>query len=223
MNAYRDAEDDLGAWHHDRCVSLSPGEPLPNVLMAIRDLDLPVGELGPPAPLTGDALKQLVSAAFGRLPPHAGGGKARRTSPSGGARHPTEGYIFCLDVRGLERGVWHVRGRKGDLVRIAELPPEDWLRENLSGLFLREPNPDALLVVTSVFQRNMFRYREPRTLRTIFMDAGHLLATVEMVAAAMGLRTSVHQALSDEQIERLLGLNGLAEGVVGGAALKGRS
>jgi hypothetical protein len=50
----------------------------------------------------------------------------------------------------------------------------------------------------------MYRYREPRTFRTVFTDAGHLLGTFEMVASALGVRSFVHHALNDMEIERML-------------------
>ncbi len=99
------------------------------------------------------------------------------------------------------------------------LPGPDWLAANLSGLFLSDWSPEALVVVTGVFARNMYRYREPRTLRTVFMDAGHLIGTLEMAAARVGVRSFVHHAVNDRAVEDLLGLNGLREGVIAGVGL----
>ena len=82
--------------------------------------------------------------------------------------------------------------------------------------------PQALVVVTAVFGRNMYRYREPRTFRTVFMDTGHLLGTFEMVASALGLQSFIHHAINEEAVERMLGLAALQEGVIGGAAVAGR-
>lgn len=222
MASYGDVEEDRSVWDHDRCNRLGPGEALPAAVAAIGDLTAPLHHHADPAPLTRDKLLGLLSVAFGRLPPHRGVSKPRRSSPSGGARHPSEGYLLNLLVPDLPRGVWHVRGGQSDLVWVAELPENGWLLEHFSGLFLSDPHPEALMVVTSVFARNMYRYREPRTLRTVFLDAGHIIATLEMAAISEGIKPSTHHALDDVAVEELLGVDALKEGVVAGVALKGR-
>lgn len=73
----------------------------------------------------------------------------------------------------------------------------DWTKAHLEGLYLAPFTPQALIVVTAVFARNMYRYREPRTFRTVFMDVGHLLGTFEMVASALGVRSFIHHAMNE--------------------------
>lgn len=120
---------------------------------------------------------------------------------------------------GLAPGVWHVRGRVNDLVPLADLPDEHWLHSNLSGLYRAPWMPQATVVISAVFARNMYRYREPRTFRSVFLDVGHVVATVEAVSRALGVRSHAHHAMNDGEVERLLGLSSLREGVVAGVAL----
>jgi hypothetical protein len=92
----------------------------------------------------------------------------------------------------------------------------------MSGPFLAPFEPEAVLVITSVFTRNMYRYREPRTFRTVFLDAGHLIATADATAGSLGISTFFHHAVNDREVERELGISYLTEGVLAAIALAGR-
>jgi hypothetical protein len=70
----------------------------------------------------------------------------------------------------------------------------------------------CLVAITSVFDRNMYRYREPRTFRTVHMDVGHLATTLGVAAAGHHVMSHVAYADDEEAIERSLGLDGLEEG-----------
>lgn len=135
-----------------------------------------------------------------------------RTSPSGGARHPTEGYLLAVDLDGLDPGWYHVRpaGPPGLEQLRAQVPP---LREAFPASVARSPFPvAALLVLTARFTRNMYRYREARTFRTVHMDAGHIAATARMTAHDLGWITQLAYADRPDVIEQSLGLHPLAEG-----------
>ncbi|NEN04454.1 SagB/ThcOx family dehydrogenase [Diaminobutyricibacter tongyongensis] len=134
-----------------------------------------------------------------------------RTSPSGGSRHPSELYLLALSVEGLSRGVYHVATLEQTLGRVGALPPDDRdLRDGLPGAF-RLPAPTrAIFVITSHFERNMYRYREPRTLRTLYYDAGHLGGLVEALGDSDGLVAHGHQGFVDSYLAGLIGSDGLA-------------
>lgn len=221
MATYDDVEADVSVWVHDRCSHLAGDFSLPPADEALETLTAPVGHLAAGSTLSAEKLTILLASTFGRLPPRGGAKKPRRSSPSGGAQHPVEGYIVNLSVPGIDRGVWHIRGRDNDLVRIASLPGDEWLTKNLSGLFRAAWTPEAVVVFTAVFARNMYRYREPRTLRTIFLDTGHLIATLETAAAAQGIASFAHHGMDDPAVEQLLGLTGLREGAMAGVGLAG--
>lgn len=138
----------------------------------------------------------------------------RRTSPSGGARHPCEGYVIVLDVPGIRPGAYHVNSVGSYLEQIREDPPEPAvLAEVVPVEFHRfDREISAVIVISCVFTRNMYRYREPRTFRTVHNDAGHLAATASMIAAAAGLLAQVEYVGFDRTIEAYLGLDGLSEG-----------
>jgi len=170
--------------------------------------------------LTFEQLSVVLSLTFGikselevRPPaaPHI-----RRTSPSGGSRHPTEAYVVAVNVDGLPAGWYHVcmKGEDDrpalDLLIDGGIEDEE-LRRIFPSSYRRAPfDVGAIVVLTSVFERNMYRYREPRTFRTVHMDAGHLAATATILANALSRRTSVEY--SDLAVEERLGLSPLEEG-----------
>lgn len=149
----------------------------------------------------------------------------RKTSPSGGARHPTEGYVAAITVDGLEPGFYHFAVGRRTLDLVAPLPPSppmamDMLFQGPYRCRSRHGfEPRAIVIFSSMFERNMYRYREPRTFRTVFLDVGHLTATLEIVAASMGIRCYPHHGVDDSAVEDILRLRGLEEGVIYAAAL----
>src|SRR5260221_6350197 len=72
----------------------------------VTSLDSVMGQHVAPQPLTRQSVETLMCVAFGKLRSrqvHASGRApvVRRTSPSGGSRHPTEGYVLTYGVNGL--------------------------------------------------------------------------------------------------------------------------
>lgn len=173
----------------------------------------------PPTPLDGSALKTLLSLTFGatgqRETQTVPTPLLLRTSPSGGARHPTEGYVVVRAVDGVARGWYHVTMRPFSLRRVNDLAGDD--HDLLDRVFpdtrRRAPFPPrAIVVLTSVFERNMYRYREPRTFRTVHMDAGHLAGTLALAARSIGVRSVASWDDDACGIERALGCHGMREG-----------
>lgn len=139
-----------------------------------------------------------------------------RTSPSGGSRHPTETYIVAINVEGVDPGWYHlsvkdrsikvVKKGRSDSNSLKNLFPTTYTRANF--------HVDLILVYTSIFERNMYRYRDPRTFRTIHMDVGHLAATTEVILEEAGLEFLVQYSANDDGIENFLGLDPLVEGYI---------
>jgi len=111
MASYNAEEADGSVWAHASCEQLTPSVPIPPATDALRRLDEAPPAIGWTGPLSVEPIATILSATFGRLPPHQGSRKPRRSSPSGGARHPVEGYLFNLTVTGLEAQTSHSRVR----------------------------------------------------------------------------------------------------------------
>lgn len=176
--------------------------------------------------LDSDTLETIATSVYGILRKRRPFGAqeaadlVRKTSPSGGARHPTELYIMVLDVKDMKPGLYHYNFGQNSLDFIKPLPNENF-ETNLEGLFRIQDKPEALFFMTSVFARNRYRYREPRTLRTVYMDVGHLSMTLKFVADSLGLECFFHHGINEKWFEGYINANEYDEGFMLGACLKG--
>lgn len=134
---------------------------------------------------------------------------ARRSSPSGGGLNACEGYLYVRNVVGLEPGIYAYHPDEHALSLIRPLPDEP-LGQLLCGQHFIDPLPFGLFI-TSRFDKLWWKYEHSRAYRMAFVETGHVSQTFLMVATALGLKTWLTGALSDRQVERLLGLEGAPE------------
>jgi SagB-type dehydrogenase family enzyme len=135
-----------------------------------------------------------------------------KSIPSGGARHPTEIFVATFDLVGAPDGVYHydVAGHRLELIRAGELHLE--FAEATLDLFAKhDAAPAALLVFTSLVERAMWRYRDPRSFRAILVDVGHAVMAYRHVARLLGFRTYALQKLRDRRIAELLDVDPVAQ------------
>ena len=133
-----------------------------------------------------------------------------KTSPSGGARHPLEVYLFALRVTGLPRGVYHYRADRNSLELLRRGASEDRLVNLCAGQdWIRHCS--ALFVMTAVLPRVMWRYHFSRAYRVVLLEAGHFCQTFCLVATRLGLAPFCTAALVDARLEKDLGLDGATE------------
>ena len=136
---------------------------------------------------------------------------ALKTSPSGGARHPIELYVIARRVRGLTAGVYHYASDSHLLERLPGEPPsfdellptQWWYREAA-----------VLVLFTALFERTRWRYSAPRAYRAVMIEAGHVCQTFCLTATWLGLAPFCSMAIADANVERLLGIDGISEGVL---------
>lgn len=155
----------------------------------------------------------LTFGVQGWLNFHGLGKLAVKTSPSGGARHPVEAYIVARKVNGLNPGVYHYASHRHELERLRDLPSmrslraltpaQDWCSKSA-----------CMILMTAVFGRDQWKYRFPRAYRAVLLDAGHICQTFCLTATWLGLAPYCTMALADSKIERLLGIDGVSEGVI---------
>jgi SagB-type dehydrogenase family enzyme len=136
-----------------------------------------------------------------------------KTSPSGGARHPLEVYLFVQHVAGLPRGVYHYRADQHSLELLSQKASEERLVELCAGQdWIRHCS--ALFVMTAVFPRVMWRYHFSRAYRVVLLEAGHFCQTFCLVATWLGLAPFCTAALNDAKLEKELDLDGATEAVL---------
>jgi len=158
----------------------------------------------------------LLSLSFGvvkKIPcPWKGEPLCFRTSPSGGARHPTEGYYISLDQARCESRWFHIQVEPLCLARLCA-PADISILHKLFPRHLSEAPflAKSLIVLTSVWTRNMYRYREPRTFRSVHMDIGHMAATIEAIASRLNLSTYAHYGFLESDLAEFLGIDMIFE------------
>jgi putative peptide maturation dehydrogenase len=142
----------------------------------------------------------------------------RKTSPSGGGLHPIEAYPLVVNVRGLATGLYHynVERHALDLLRPLERAAAESLAElfTLGQSYFRSAN--VLFVLTARWYRNFWKYRyAKKSYRVIHVEAGHLSQTLYLLCTQLGLGAFYTGAINDANVEEVLGLDPLEEGVVG--------
>ncbi len=161
---------------------------------------------------TGTAMTQ---EALSRLLFHTGGitaeqwGTGLRAAPSAGALYPIETYVLAHRVEGLEMGVYHYAVQPHALTRLrAGDVRNEIVRAGILQNFLGEAN--VVLVLTSIFQRLRWRYRE-RAYRYAMLEAGHIGQNVYLAATALGMGACAVGAFNDDAVNALVGVDGVEE------------
>lgn len=168
------------------------------------------------APVTLDAISTLLHYTWGQtgtVMSPTFGPLVRKTSPSGGARHPGEVYVAALDVKGLAPGIYHFNARDN----VLELIRRGVTRRELLSFAVGQEHvaaSSAVFLMTTYFPRSMWKYRSPRAYRVVTLDTGHLGQTFCLVATWLGLAPFTTAAMQDTAIERVLGIDGVRESMM---------
>jgi SagB-type dehydrogenase family enzyme len=126
---------------------------------------------------------------------------ALRMNPSSGNLHPTEAHLILPALPGVTAGILHYNSFLHALEPRALVPETLWrqIKEHL--------HTDGFLVaLTSIFWREAWKYGE-RAFRYCQHDVGHALAALSFSANLLGWKVTWLNALSDEEIARLLGFD----------------
>jgi SagB-type dehydrogenase family enzyme len=139
-------------------------------------------------------------------------GLGLRAAPSAGALYPIEVYPVVHRVEGLVPGVYHYSYPDHALEQLQERDLQGALIQYGVGQeFLGQAN--VVLILTAIFQRTRWKYRE-RTYRYVMLEAGHIGENVYLAATSMGLGACAVGAFFDDDLNRLLGVDGIREAVV---------
>lgn len=147
---------------------------------------------GAPQPLTLATLSSFLRHAAGLTAWKVLGPDrwSLRVNPSSGNLHPSELYLLLPAGIAWDAGVYHYNVHDHVLEQRLALPAEA-----IRG---------ASLVITSVLQRELWKYGE-RGLRYCLLDTGHLLAQCQASAALNGWRLSPH-AIDHDTLSALVGI-----------------
>ncbi len=177
---------------------------------------------------------QLMARVFGARGlghPAPGFDVLKRTSPSGGALHPTECWLIVQRVQDVAPGLYRYRidthalepvtpgiapPQPGDATTRAldDSTPRAWTTEELRAFariavagqdwFADAP---VLCVLAPRFHRNFWKYRNhAKAYRVAVLDVGHLSQTLQLCATQAGLGPFITSAINEVDIERAFGL-----------------
>lgn len=139
-------------------------------------------------------------------------GHVFRTAPSAGALYPIDTYVFAHGVEELEHGLYHY-GVQGHLLE--EVARGNFRGELAEAALFQEfcSEAPAVLVWTSVFPRSKWKYRQ-RAYRYVYLDAGHIAQNLALAAVGLGLGSCQVAAFFDDEMNALLGVDGVEESVI---------
>ncbi|MET0553030.1 MAG: SagB/ThcOx family dehydrogenase [Vicinamibacteria bacterium] len=167
-------------------------------------------------PLRLDQLSRLLGGSYGivdRKPlDRTGRVQPLRPVPSGGALYPLEIYPLVVAGQDLEPGVYHydVPGHGLELLRpradVAAFLEEIGVPDNVRGFA-------AVFVLTAVFERTLFKYSD-RGYRFVLLDAGHVAQNLCLLASACGLGAVCLGGFYDDEVNALVGADGVDESAV---------
>jgi len=189
--------------------------------------------------LPQESFSQLMARVFGARGigrPAPGFEVIKRTSPSGGALHPTECWLIVQRVEGIPPGLYRYRVDGHALEPVSPLvaPPQPgdsgtrslgdeapraWTVEEVHAFariavagqdfFADAP---VLCVLAPRFHRNFWKYRNhAKAYRVCVLDVGHLSQTLQLCATQAGLGPFVTGAINEIDLERAFGMTGYVQ------------
>ncbi|HUV99868.1 MAG TPA: SagB family peptide dehydrogenase [Gallionella sp.] len=150
-----------------------------------------------PQPITLNTVAALMELAFGLSAWKEYGPDrwAVRCNPSSGNLHPTEAYVICRQIHGIEDGVYHYLSR------------DHQLEQRCKFVATTTGTPSRLLVgLSSIIWREAWKYGE-RAFRYCQLDTGHAIAALRYAAATLGWSLHIEDSCSQQQIAQWLGLD----------------
>ncbi|MBE9138625.1 SagB/ThcOx family dehydrogenase [Nodosilinea sp. LEGE 07088] len=135
-----------------------------------------------------------------------------RSAPSAGGLYPAEVYLISRGNRLLPAGLYNYQVRSHTLWRYWD----DHCWQGLQQACFWHPALEAThlaLVVTGVFYRSAWRYRD-RAYRRICLDAGHLLGNLELASTLVDFRPHLIASFADRAVADLLYLDPVQEGAL---------
>jgi SagB-type dehydrogenase family enzyme len=136
-----------------------------------------------------------------------------RTVPSAGARHSFETYLFIRNVQDLDPGLYRFLPVENELLFIREV--ENVARELIIACFGQGfVGAGAVTFVwTTIPYRMEWRYGLSAH-RVIPMDVGHVCQNLYLACEAIGAGTCAVAAYDQEEMDKLVGVDGYDEFVI---------
>ncbi len=163
-----------------------------------------------PHPLSTRQLARLLWAVAGVRKKEWG--FLLRTVPSAGGLYPLETYLMANRVDGLKQGIYHLHVPSFSLELVKEGNHSPALAKAALGQEMVATSA-VTLIWTAIIDRCRVKYGE-RGYRYLYLDAGHAGQNLYLAATAMDLGCCTIGAFFDDEVNQLLGVDGLQETVL---------
>lgn len=134
----------------------------------------------------------------------------RKASPSSGALHAEEVYIFAYRVTDLDQGIYHYRPQDHKLTQIALGDYEAEIIEANYNQFYSNGLACGLYL-TCRLDKLWWKYKHSRSFKVALLDIGHASQTVLLSATALNLKTWITAAFQDSIVNNLIQVDGTIE------------
>jgi len=135
-----------------------------------------------------------------------------RTAPSAGALYPIETYIIANDIKGLEPGIYHysIQTHQLEQIRLGGFGQQVAVAALSQGMCA---TASAVFIWSAMFERCKWKYSQ-RAYRYIYLDAGHIAENLALAAVSLNLGTCEIGALFDDQVNVIIGIDGIEESTI---------
>jgi SagB-type dehydrogenase family enzyme len=131
-----------------------------------------------------------------------------KAAPSGGALYPVEVYLFAFRVTDLAPGLYHFAAAD----HVLELVRAGGAAREVARLCYSEAlgGAAAVIALTGISAKSRLKYGE-RGYRFALLEAGHIAQNALLTANALGLGACPFGGFIDDDLDRLMGIDGLDE------------
>lgn len=135
-----------------------------------------------------------------------------RAAPSAGALYPVETYLVINNVQDIESGVYHYAVKDHELEQLKQGDFREAIaRAALDQGMAAEAN--VVFAWTALFERSKWKYKQ-RAFRYVYLDAGHIAQNLALATVSLGLGSCQIAALYDDEVNTLLGVDGVEESIL---------
>jgi len=137
---------------------------------------------------------------------------AFRTTPSAGGLYPIEIYPVINNVKGISQGIYHYDILNHQLECLKE---GDFRSEVLEGCLGQQMAYSSAInfLWTAIVERSKWKYLQ-RCYRYIYLDCGHIAQNFYLISEALGLGACTIGAIFDDELNKLLEIDGKQETVI---------
>jgi SagB-type dehydrogenase family enzyme len=160
--------------------------------------------------ITMDQLSQILFAAQGITGSLYG--SPLRSAPSAGALYPFEIYLVVNNVKNLSSGIYHysILDHSIEFLKVGDFSSQitnAGLKQEMLG------DSGVTFVLSAIFDRIRHKYGE-RGYRYVYIEAGHISQNISLQAVSLGIGSVSVGAFLDENVNRLIGIDGTREAVI---------